>query len=154
GQGPREVCAAHQKRQRAFGLRERTMTSQWIQTASHWGVYEVETRDGIACSARPVAWDADPSPIIQALPAGVQGALRVSEPFVRRGYLRYGPGRTSAERGADAYVAVKWDRAMRLVAEELLRVRGTHGNQAISAGRTAGRAPGACIIRRACSSAS
>jgi biotin/methionine sulfoxide reductase len=110
------------------------MASHWIQTASHWGVYEVETRDGIARSARPVAWDADPSPIIQALPAVVQGSLRVSQPFVRRGYLQHGPGRTSAERGADAYVAVGWDRAMRLVEEELLRVRGTHGNQAIYGG--------------------
>jgi len=62
------------------------IASQWIQTASHWGVYEVETRDGIARSARPIAWDADPSPIIQALPAVVQGPLRVSQPFVRRGY--------------------------------------------------------------------
>jgi biotin/methionine sulfoxide reductase len=61
------------------------MASHWIQTASHWGVYEVETRDGIARNARPVAWDADPSPIIQALPAVVQGSLRVSQPFVRRG---------------------------------------------------------------------
>lgn len=58
------------------------MASHWIQTASHWGVYEVETRDGIARSARPVAWDADPSPIIQALPAVVQGSMRVSQPPV------------------------------------------------------------------------
>src|SRR5262249_13951488 len=60
--------------------------------------------------------------------------LRVSQPFVRRGYLRHGPGRTSAERGADAYVPIEWDQAMRLVAGELLRVRETHGNAAIYGG--------------------
>jgi biotin/methionine sulfoxide reductase len=108
--------------------------SRWTQTASHWGAYEVQTRDGVAVGARPVSWDADPSPIIHALPAIVQGPLRVAQPFVRRGYLRHGPGKTSAQRGADAYVAVGWDQALRLVEQELRRVRAEHGNAAIYGG--------------------
>ena len=110
------------------------MSARWVQTASHWGVYEVETLDGAVRGVRAAAWDEDPSPIIHALPAVVQGSLRVAEPHVRRGYLRHGPGKTSRERGSDSYVRVGWDQALKLVGDELLRVRSEHGNEAIYGG--------------------
>jgi biotin/methionine sulfoxide reductase len=110
------------------------MASRWVQTASHWGVYEVETLDGAVRGARAAAWDEDPSPIIQALPAVVQGTLRVREPYVRRGYLRHGPGKTSGDRGSDSYVRVTWDEALTLIEKELTRVRETFGNEAIYGG--------------------
>src|SRR5205814_9809708 len=98
------------------------------------GVYEVETVDGSVRGARAAAWDQDPSPIIHALPAVVQGSLRVAQPYVRRGYLHHGPGKTSSDRGRDSFVAVTWDRALNLIQTELARVRGTFGNQAIYGG--------------------
>ena len=110
------------------------MAGRWIQTASHWGVYEVETLDGAVRGARAASWDEDPSPIIHALPAVVQGTLRVREPYVRRGYLRHGPGRTSGERGRDSYVRVSWDRALGLLEAELARVKTQFGNTAIYGG--------------------
>lgn len=110
------------------------MAGRWVQTASHWGVYEVQARDGTIDGVRAAAWDQDPSPIIHALPAVVQGSLRVREPYVREGYLRYGPGKTSDGRGSDAYVPVSWDHALKLVEGELLRVREAFGNEAIYGG--------------------
>src|SRR5438132_5825320 len=110
------------------------MASRWVQTASHWGVYEVETLDGAARGARAAAWDEDPSPIIQALPAVVQGTLRVREPYVRRGYLRNGPGKTSGDRGSDSYVQVSWDRALDLIKNEITRIKTQFGNEAIYGG--------------------
>ena len=110
------------------------MSSRWTQTGSHWGVYEVETVDGSVRGARAAAWDQDPSPIIHALPAVVQGSLRVAQPYVRRGYLRHGPGKTSSDRGRDSFVPVTWDRALKLIETELTRVRATFGNEAIYGG--------------------
>src|SRR4030081_3461183 len=105
------------------------MSSRWTQTGSHWGVYEVETVDGSVRGARAAAWDNDPSPIIHALPAVVQGSLRVAQPYVRRGYLRHGPGKTSRDRGRDSFVPVTGDQALKLIKTELTRVRATFGNE-------------------------
>lgn len=110
------------------------MSSRWTQTGSHWGVYEVETVDGTVRGARAAAWDKDASPIIHALPAVVQGSLRVAQPYVRRGYLRHGPGKTSRERGRDSFVQVTWDQALKLIQTELTRVRANFGNEAIYGG--------------------
>jgi biotin/methionine sulfoxide reductase len=110
------------------------MKSRWVQTGSHWGVYEVETADSVVRGARAAAWDEDPSPIIQSLPAVVQGSLRVAQPYVRRGYLRHGPGKTSSDRGRDSYVPVTWDQALKLIETELTRVRTTFGNESIYGG--------------------
>jgi biotin/methionine sulfoxide reductase len=110
------------------------MSARWIQTASHWGVYEVETVDGVVRGVRAAAWDEDPSPIIQALPAVVQGRLRITEPLVRRGYLRHGPGKTSNERGSDSYVKVSWERALGLIQDEIRRVKASFGNESIYGG--------------------
>lgn len=110
------------------------MPPRWVQTASHWGVYEVETLEDTIRGVKPAAWDQDPSRIIHALPAVVRGPLRIAQPFVRAGYLRHGPGKTGTERGADAFVPVTWDRALGLVAAELRRVRQEFGNEAIYGG--------------------
>src|SRR5438093_11499013 len=110
------------------------MTMRWVQTASHWGVYDVQTVDGIVHGARAAAWDEDPSPIMHGLPAVVQGSLRVREPYVRRGYLRHGPGKTSSDRGRDSYVRVSWDRALDLIQNEINRIKADFGNESIYGG--------------------
>ncbi len=94
-----------------------------IQTASHWGVYEVAVDEGKVSVAHPYAGDRSPSPLIDSLPAIVRGPERVRRPSVRRGFLRHGPGKTSADRGRDSFVEVSWDTALRLLADELQRVR-------------------------------
>ena len=105
------------------------------QTASHWGVYRVETdRDsGEVLATAGVPFDRDPSPIQTALPEVVRDPLRIDRPYVREGYLRSGTA-SRARRGADPFVPVSWDRALNLVAGSLLEARAVGGNESIYGG--------------------
>ena len=104
-------------------------------TAAHWGVYEVD-RDaqGRAQGLRALAEDPDPSPIGLSMWDAYRNAVRVHEPAVRRSWLREGPGARPDLRGREPFVKVPWDEALDLVARELDRVRGQHGNEAIFGG--------------------
>lgn len=101
------------------------------RTATHWGVYDVETRAETIVSVRPWPLDPDPSPLGQSLDA-IDGPTRVQRPAVRKSWLEGGPGQ--GRRGGEAFVEVDWDKALDLVASELKRVRREHGNKAIYAG--------------------
>lgn len=105
-----------------------------IQTASHWGVYNVErTHGGELVGARPFVRDADPSPILHALPDLVYSALRIDQPYVREGYLRH-RNQAPRDRGRERFIAVSWDTALALVEAELRRVKECFGNEAIYGG--------------------
>lgn len=96
-------------------------------TASHWGAYRFEG-DGLA----PVPDDPAPSRIGRGwLSAARDSASRITGPAIREGWLAGDGGRG---RGRDGFVAVSWDRAAALAAQELARVRDLHGNGAIFAG--------------------
>ena len=105
-----------------------------LQTASHWGVYNVALDGDAVADVQPFALDANPSPLIHGLPAIVRGGPRVARPAARAGYLRHGPGRTNGERGLEPFVEISWDRALRLVADELRRVRERHGDASVYGG--------------------
>jgi biotin/methionine sulfoxide reductase len=103
-------------------------------TSAHWGVYEVEWRDGRAAALHPFAQDPDPNAIgLHALSDEV-ARLRVRRPAVRRSWLEGGPGSRPELRGREPFVEVDWDHATRLVANELARVKRQHGNRAIFGG--------------------
>ncbi len=104
-----------------------------VTTASHWGSYEIETVDGRIHAVLPAAEDPDPSPIGQSFRDATDHPSRVRAPMVREGFLKHGPGSTSG-RGAEPFIEIGWDEALDLVARELARVRGAHGNEAIFAG--------------------
>ncbi|GAA3055385.1 molybdopterin guanine dinucleotide-containing S/N-oxide reductase [Pseudonocardia yunnanensis] len=110
----------------------RTRTTQ---TASHWGVYRVETdRDtGEVVSTSGVPFDPDPSPIQAALPEVVRGRLRIDRPYVREGYLRSGAV-SREQRGAEPFVPVSWDAALDLVVDALLAARAAGGNESLYGG--------------------
>ena len=90
----------------------------------------------------PAPWDTDPSPIGAGMVAAVTGPTRVRRPAVRAGWLRAAergmaaasPGARRHPRGQDTFVELPWDEALDLVAAELQRVRGTHGNAALYGG--------------------
>lgn len=103
-------------------------------TLSHWGLYEVETRDGELPVLRPFARDPSPSPIGLHQAAPELARLRVLRPSVRRSWLDDGPGAAPEKRGMEPFVEVEWDRAVELVAGEIERVRSTWGNGAIFGG--------------------
>ena len=101
----------------------------------HWGTYEVELRDGKVSGLRGLDTDPSPSPIATGVVDANDNACRIPQPMVRKGYLDNGPGRGGgAHRGRQPFVAVSWDEAERLVADEITRVRQQFGNQAIFAG--------------------
>jgi biotin/methionine sulfoxide reductase len=116
-------------------------------TSSHWGASEV-IRDGgsgghggraggPARGLRPLPDDPDPSPIGAAMWDAYQSPLRVRRPAVRAGWLEaHGQGRRGPHtgRGREAFVEVSWDEAIELVAGELGRVIGEHGNEAVFGG--------------------
>ncbi|QBD75383.1 Asp-tRNA(Asn)/Glu-tRNA(Gln) amidotransferase GatCAB subunit C [Ktedonosporobacter rubrisoli] len=105
------------------------------QTASHWGAYKVETDLSTheVLATRGVQFDPHPSPLQASLPEVVYDSLRIDQPYVREGYLR-SRGASRAERGAQGFVPVSWDKALTLVCEALQETREQHGNEAIYGG--------------------
>ncbi|MGH3357279.1 MAG: molybdopterin-dependent oxidoreductase [Nocardioidaceae bacterium] len=103
-------------------------------TATHWGNYRARVRDGRVLDLRPVAGDDEPAGIGAGVADTLRAPSRITEPMVRESWLRDGPASADGRRGSDRFVAVSWDVALDLVAEELDRVRTHHGNEAIYAG--------------------
>lgn len=103
-------------------------------TALHWGSYEVVSRGGRVIALEPSPDDPDPSPIGAGMPDALRGPARFTEPMVREGWLRDGPGPADGGRGTEPFVAVSWQRATELLARELRRVHDEHGPQAVYGG--------------------
>lgn len=105
----------------------------YAKTGAHWGMFEVEVRDGRLVGVRPFADDPHPSPIIEAMPSATHHESRIARPMVRKGYLERGRASDRTARGAEPFVPVSWDEALDLVAGELGRVKTEFGNEAIYA---------------------
>jgi biotin/methionine sulfoxide reductase len=105
-----------------------------LLTNSHWGAYWVDVADGRVTGLRDFEQDPDPSPIGHGIVDVLEGPLRIMQPAVRKSWLEHGPGARGDLRGSEEFVSVSWDKAERLVAAELDRVRMAHGNAAIFAG--------------------
>jgi len=104
-----------------------------IPNVSHWGAFSVETENDRIVRVHPFADDPDPSPIIHGTPEAVHGALRVDRPYVRKGWLT-GDRAGGTLRGEEPFVAVDWDTAIRLVGDEVARVRDGFGPSSIFGG--------------------
>lgn len=98
---------------------------------SHWGAFEVRAHEGKIVDVRPFDKDPSPSGILGAIAEAVHHECRVKKPAVREGWLHR---RDRKGRGSDRFVEVEWDEALDLVAQELVRVKAAHGNEAIFAG--------------------
>lgn len=100
---------------------------------SHWGTFEANTEDGRITSVTPYAGDPDPHRIIENVVDAQQHPARIDRPYVRRGWLEDGPGRTT-KRGRDEFVPLEWDEALDLLAGELSRVYRNFGPEAVYGG--------------------
>ena len=113
---------------------DKNETTRGTLNSSHWGVFEPVVADGRLLDVRPFAQDPDPSQLLHSLPDAVHHRCRVTQPAVREGWLKHGPGRANEGRGGDRFVPVTWARALDLVADELKRVIASYGNASIFAG--------------------
>jgi biotin/methionine sulfoxide reductase len=111
-----------------------TPSHKRTRTYSHWGAYDVEVSNGAITAVHPHEDDPDPSLIGQSFVDSIHHQSRIMQPAVRKGWLERGAKAHGGGRGAEPFVAVSWDKALDLVASELGRVKGTHGNEAIFAG--------------------
>ncbi|MEO0943564.1 MAG: molybdopterin-dependent oxidoreductase [Pseudomonadota bacterium] len=103
-------------------------------TAAHWGVYRTEVVDGQVKAFHPFERDPAPSPIMQGYLDVIDGPLRIKAPMVRKTWLEGKRGDPPNRSGKDSFVRVSWNEAEQLVADELERIRKTHGNSAIFGG--------------------
>ncbi|MDG2113272.1 MAG: molybdopterin-dependent oxidoreductase [Actinomycetota bacterium] len=99
---------------------------------THFGVYEIDSRDGEVTEVRGHRLDPDPSPLGTALVDHTRN--RVERPSVRKSWLEGGPGTATDLRGVEPFVEVEWDVALDLAASELARVRDQHGHTSIFGG--------------------
>jgi trimethylamine-N-oxide reductase (cytochrome c) len=110
------------------------MASGEVFSASHWGAFRAQVKDGRWVSIRP--WEKDPRPTHQL--AGVRDSVysptRIRYPMVRRAFLEKGAGADVETRGSGDFVRVSWDKALDLVAGELKRVGKTYGAAGTFAG--------------------
>ncbi|MEY2407095.1 MAG: biotin/methionine sulfoxide reductase [Acidimicrobiaceae bacterium] len=109
------------------------MASRTLPHLSHWGAFSVTVEDDRIVSVEGHRDDPAPSALLGNFIDGIRHDARVARPAVRRGWLEDGPG-PDARRGSDEFVEVDWAEALDLVAGELTRVRGEHGNESIFGG--------------------
>ncbi len=105
------------------------MTIERYPSLAHWGAFTALVEDGRVIGCEPFGRDPAPSPMLNAIPGMVHSPLRIGKPAIREGWRERKP-RT----GQDTFREVSWDEALDTVAEELTRVRTTHGNTAIFGG--------------------
>lgn len=101
-------------------------------TASHWGIGVASIVNDRIVAVDGHASDPAASMINANIPGSLQGKARILQPAVRKSWLD--GSSDPVPRGRDVFVEVSWDRALDLVAQEITRVRETHGNQSIFAG--------------------
>lgn len=103
-----------------------------VPHSSHWGAFTAR-RVANALKITPFAADPDPSPLLENFTDALTHPARVTQPMVRRGWLEDGPG-PDERRGSDEYIAISWEQALGLAANELQRVAELHGPQAVFGG--------------------
>lgn len=113
-----------------------------ILSGCHWGVFYGIVRDGRAVEFRPWGQDPAPSPQLPGVMDSLYSESRIRYPMVRRAWLEQGPGADPDGRGNGDFVRVSWDKAIELIAAELVRVREKYGQQAVFAGSYGWKSPG------------
>ena len=108
----------------------RTKNMGNIRHSAHWGAFTAQVKEGRVVGVEPFEADPNPTPILQGMPDALYHECRVAEPMIRKGWLENGPGGKRRLRGGDPFVPVSWDKALDLVADELVRVKRDHGNNA------------------------
>ena len=92
-------------------------------TSNHWGTYRAKVEDGKVKDLIGWEHDKDPSPIGPGILDVLEGPTRIGSPMFRKSWLEEGPGSKNNLRGIDPFIKVSWEKAEKLIANELNRVR-------------------------------
>jgi biotin/methionine sulfoxide reductase len=107
---------------------------QRFRQLAHWGAFTAVVEDGVLIRCEPFERDPVPSPLLTSIPASVYSGKRIRVPAIRKSWLKDRAAADRTLRGRDEFVEVDWDVALKLVADEITRVRAEHGAQSIFAG--------------------
>lgn len=105
-----------------------------ILSGSKWGVFHATIQDGEAVKFEPWELDPKPTPMLSGVRDSIYSDSRIRYPMVRRSWLEHGPGSHPEKRGKEEFVRVSWDKATKLVADELNRVKEQYGHQSVFGG--------------------
>lgn len=117
-----------------FNLGRSVLNEAEVMNASHWGVYKACVKGGKIERLVPIEEDKAPSLQLQALAQQPYNPARIRYPMVRASYLKKGWKAGGKKRGAEPFVRVSWDKALEIIASELVRVRNAYGPSSIYGG--------------------
>ncbi|MGD8163592.1 molybdopterin guanine dinucleotide-containing S/N-oxide reductase [Pantoea sp. FN0307] len=110
------------------------MTIKKVPHLAHWGAFTAVTENGRLTGCEPFFADSNPSPMLQTIPQLIYSDKRIQQPMVRRSWLKARENSDRTLRGREDFIAVGWETALDLVAEENQRVRERYGASGIFTG--------------------
>ncbi|MGG7048360.1 MULTISPECIES: molybdopterin-dependent oxidoreductase [unclassified Campylobacter] len=105
-----------------------------VLTAAHWGMLDVEVKDGKILGSKPYQKTSEIYNALQYYTHDMVYKTRIKYPMVRKSYLENPDSPKPELRGKDEWVRVKYEDAIKLVARELKKTREQKGNQSVFAG--------------------
>lgn len=107
-----------------------------VYTAAHWGVLKVKIEDGKVVKSQNAfegLLEANPLQAVTADLIDGKYTNRIKAPMVRKSYLEKQAGNNEL-RGADEWVEVSYEQAIKIVSDEIKRIRKEKGPTAIFGG--------------------
>lgn len=114
----------------------------WLITASHFGAFRINRKNGVIDKVIPFEADKFPSDMIHGIRGIVYNPSRARYPMVRLDYLLKGWDSDTRHRGDFRFVRVTWDQALELFIDALNTVQTQYGPSGLHAGQTGWRAVG------------
>lgn len=105
-----------------------------VNTAAHWGGLSVTIENGKVVSSTSLLKNYQYNSLQSTVEDLVYAADRIQYPMVRKSYLENPDSPKPERRGADEWVRVSWEKAIKLAADQMKKTRETKGASGIFAG--------------------
>ncbi len=93
-------------------------------------------KGGEVVGVEPLKQDGEPWKLLADMPDRLYNRARTKAPMVRRDFLAKRENSDRTNRGSRDFVEVSWDDALKLVSEEMQRVKAKHGNASLHRGKS------------------